>query len=351
MLSLAAAVLSVFSGRADIYTLLYPGTLWEYTFTNPTSDPAWNSTSGDWTTGLAPFGNEFTGDFAFATLWTSDFIEGNDDLWVRTTVDLTGFDLSTVHWDLGVDNGFKLYANGILVASATAHGYTFRWEYSGGFGGALVSGVNYIALALDDYGTSTAFDMQITGSPNLPFGVDAAVSPGQHAGQTIDIPLNVDGQPTSDPRSVVDEIVVHFSIPVRPHLGPLLPEKITITSSPDSLIPDYTVFFSEGGYIGQELNILFSAPLLDQHRYHVSFGQFSDAGGRVLINNAIEFRVLQGDANGNGVVTATDVSFVRGLINQPAGPGPASRADLNMSGSVTGPDISFVRSRIGHSAP
>jgi hypothetical protein len=85
-------------------------------------------------------------------------------------VDLTGYDLSSVLWDLGVDNGFKLYANGALVASDNAEGFTFRWEYSGGFAGTLVPGANVIAVALEDHGGFTAFDMQITGDrvPGVP---------------------------------------------------------------------------------------------------------------------------------------------------------------------------------------
>lgn len=82
-----------------------------------------------------------------------------DDLWVRTAVDLTGIDLSSADWGLGVDNGFKLYANGVLVGSGNAEGYTFRWEYTGGFGTALVPATNVIAVALEDHGGATAFDM------------------------------------------------------------------------------------------------------------------------------------------------------------------------------------------------
>jgi hypothetical protein len=64
-----------------------------------------------------------------------------------------------------------------------------------------------------------------------------------------------------------------------------------------------------------------------------------------------DLRVLQGDVNGSGAVTATDVSAARGRINQIAAFGNTSRADVNMSGAITGPDLSFVRARIGNSAP
>jgi hypothetical protein len=184
-------------------------------------------------------------------------------------------------------------------------------------------------------------------------GIESAYSVGQHGSEgLINIPLNLDGQPTSDPRLTVNQILVVFEIPVRPSDGDLMPAQVIVTSSPSTSIPAYTVSFAEGGSVGQELTILFSQPLSDQHRYRISFEQFVDANGDPLSGDTdFEFRVLQGDANNNGAVTATDVSFVRGHINQTAAFGATSRADVNMSGSITGPDVSFVRSRIGHEAP
>jgi hypothetical protein len=146
-------------------TVLPAGSSWEYTFSDPTGSSTWNTTTGGWTTGNAPFGNNIGGgwdpNFDYATYWPADSSDGND-LWVRTDVDFTGYDISTAHWDLGVDNGFTLFVNGTLLASANAEGYTFRWEYGGGFGSLLNSGSNVIAVALEDHGGLTAFDMQIT---------------------------------------------------------------------------------------------------------------------------------------------------------------------------------------------
>ena len=148
-------------------TILPPGHTWEHTFVDPTGDSAWNTSSGGWGLAPAPFGN-YTGgtgdsDFNWATWWTADANDGND-LWVRTTIDLTDIDLSSVSWGLGVDNGFKLYANGVEVGTGNAGGWTHRWEYSGGFSSELIPGLNYIAVALEDHGGRTGFDMQITGT-------------------------------------------------------------------------------------------------------------------------------------------------------------------------------------------
>lgn len=161
--------------------VLAPGSMWEYTFTDPTLDASWKTTTGTagWLTGPAPFGNQVgpygadtAGDFSRKTLWAADTSgKLDDDLWVRTSVDLAGHDLSTAHWYLGVDNGFKLYVNGTLIAGANAEGYTSRWEYSGvDFKGALSPGKNIIAVALEDHGGLTAFDMQLTAAETVPDG-------------------------------------------------------------------------------------------------------------------------------------------------------------------------------------
>lgn len=182
--------------HAQSVTVLPPGHTWEYTFADPTGDPSWNTTTGGWATGPAPFATAcgVSNPFDIGTYWPADGSDG-DDLWVRTAIDLTGIDLSTVTWGLGVDNGFTLYANGGLpVASGNAEGYTFQWEYSGSFGSSLVPGVNVIAVALEDHGGCTAFDMEITGTPVPPVtdsdgdGVDdtADQCPGTPSGSLVD---------------------------------------------------------------------------------------------------------------------------------------------------------------------
>lgn len=169
-LSIALGV-SALGTPAAAAPILPTGSTWEYTFVDPTGDATWNTTTGGWTTGPAPFGNNTggypsdpAGDFDYATLWPADTSDG-DDLWVRTSFDTTGFYMDSVSWNLGVDNGYKLYLNGDLIASANGEGYTFQWEYSGDFGSSLVSGTNILAVALEDHGGLTAFDMEVVATP------------------------------------------------------------------------------------------------------------------------------------------------------------------------------------------
>jgi hypothetical protein len=184
-------------------------------------------------------------------------------------------------------------------------------------------------------------------------GIQHAYSVGRHGDQgLINLPLNLAGVPSSDPRAVVNELLVDFDVPVQPTNGVLTADQVIITGAPSNSVPPYTVGFTGGGNVGTEMTILFSQPLMDQQRYHVSFANFTDADGSPLLGQlAFDFRVLQGDVNDSGAVTATDISFVRGRLGQVAAYGDSSRADVNMSGAVTAPDISFVRFRIGHSAP
>ena len=158
---------------------------WQYTFCDPTSDLQWAiSTSGFhpnvrcsetepgvWSTGPAPFGNTNDGggtfDFDWRTKWdieVADVANPSDDLWVRRTIDVTGYDLNTISWAIGVDNGFKLYLNNTQIAADNREGFAFQWEHTGLFtADQFMPGINYIALALEDHGGLTAFDMQIEG--------------------------------------------------------------------------------------------------------------------------------------------------------------------------------------------
>lgn len=167
MIAAAACALSVLAvPSAQAATVMAPGSPWFYTDSNPTAIVNWTTAFPGlpWNRGNAPFSNVTSGDFRYdtgGTFWPSGSAFNRGDLWIGTVVDFTGFDRSTALWQLGVANGFTLYVNGMLIAGDLQDGFTSRWEYSGSFP-ALNPGLNFIALALDDFGGSTAFDMQIT---------------------------------------------------------------------------------------------------------------------------------------------------------------------------------------------
>jgi hypothetical protein len=152
-----------------IDTILQPWSEYQYSFA-PINDPNWNTTTIGWVTGFSPFGNtnfsDGTSNFNYQTYWPSDGADGND-LYVRKEFDLSNFNISTINWYLGIDNGYELYINGHLISSDNAEGFTYRWEYSGTIPSQYLNpGINVVALALEDHGGLTAFDLMMTGSRN-----------------------------------------------------------------------------------------------------------------------------------------------------------------------------------------
>ncbi|MCE2949880.1 MAG: hypothetical protein LXA50_22815 [Betaproteobacteria bacterium] len=162
----AVALAAVLASPVQAATVMAPGSSWFYTFSNPTGNASWTTqfnTLG-WLTGNAPFSNVTTGVFRYdtgGTFWPAGGPISSDDLWIGRVVDFSGFDTASAQWNIGIDNGYKLYVNGTLISQANAEGFTSRWEYTGGFP-ALAAGQNFIALALEDHGGLTAFDMEIT---------------------------------------------------------------------------------------------------------------------------------------------------------------------------------------------
>ena len=164
---------SIISNNPISNTVLERYSNYEYKFAPVPA--GWETTFGGWSTGDAPFGNVAAGSqaasqynslFNYNTLWPADGADGMD-LFVRKTIDLSDYDLNSINWFLGVDNGYALYINGHLVSCGNAEGYTYEWEYSGTIPSQfLVQGNNLVAVALEDHGSLTAFDMKITGTPN-----------------------------------------------------------------------------------------------------------------------------------------------------------------------------------------
>lgn len=155
---------SFMTKHVDVDTMIIkPHSSWEYTFDIPSTN--WKITHGNWKTGQAPFGNvTLNGDdnatfFNFKTFWPTQ-----KDGYIRTKVNLSDYDLKTIRYFIGVDNGYELYVNGNLVSSKAEFGWAKKWEYIGLIPQSfLKSGDNIIALVIKDDGGWNAFDIQITG--------------------------------------------------------------------------------------------------------------------------------------------------------------------------------------------
>jgi|GEM_PF-1256364 len=141
-----------------------PGNSWHYA--NANSGSIINGTTGfempdyddsSWYIGRAPFSNVGGGDFGANTFWQDHY-----DPQLRTSITLgTPVDMTA---QIGVDNGYELYVNGVRVSANNAEGYTYRWEYTVQIPSSyFVVGNNVIALQLEDHGGLTAFDMRLFG--------------------------------------------------------------------------------------------------------------------------------------------------------------------------------------------
>ena len=151
-----------------------------------------------WSVGNGPFSNTTTSSTIFDqgnangpfapgptqpipstfTMW-----EVNADPYLRTSFTLSAPTALTV-W-IGVDNGINsLYLNGVLAtAGVNAEGNAFRWESVFDVPAVYtVSGLNVLALQLEDHGGLTGFDMMVTAD-------DAAINP----------PITTNSPPTSVP--------------------------------------------------------------------------------------------------------------------------------------------------------
>lgn len=168
----------------------------------------------------------------------------------------------------------------------------------------------------------------------------------------INLTTALSGMPTSDPRRQLNRIKAVFNVPVKPPINYSLKDCIKIYSKLGSTIPPFEASFPDGAAAGKEIIIKFKDPLPDQDRYGFGFYGLIDLDEDPLTSpQYFEFRVAQGDADGSGEVTDTDISFVRERINREVEYGPTCRADCNRTGTITGADISYVRGRIGNSAP
>lgn len=172
----------------------------------------------------------------------------------------------------------------------------------------------------------------------------------RHGARDYRIPL-AQG-PTSDPRRDVTRVRGVFNVPMAPADGTLDPGDVSIDSGGGSPIPSYTVSFPDGGNVGTELTIDFASALEDQEIYRFDFGAFVDLDGDPLTGvPTFDLRVLQGDSDDSGTVTAGDVDYVRDRLGEPLANAQIAGADPNQTGAITGTDISFVRGRLGNAAP
>lgn len=112
---------------------------WEYTTEAP-ADESWKTTTGDWPTGLAGFGNDVS---TIKTPWTTK------DLWVRQTFNYDGAPFTKAQLVIFYDNAAQVYVNGKLVWKAADGTWNNGFEgkdITAALRSALKRGENHIAV-------------------------------------------------------------------------------------------------------------------------------------------------------------------------------------------------------------
>jgi len=67
-------------------------------------------------------------------------------------------------------------------------------------------------------------------------------------------------------------------------------------------------------------------------------------------NLVIPMSILDGDANGNGTVNASDVALTQSQIDQPLD-ATSVRSDFNVNGTINASDVSAIKSKVGTGVP
>ncbi|CAN5520558.1 hypothetical protein BH20VER1_BH20VER1_16580 [soil metagenome] len=168
----------------------------------------------------------------------------------------------------------------------------------------------------------------------------SAVSRKTHGGAgTFDVPLPLTGTPGVESRqgsgAALDghQIVVTFPTPVAV-------EAVQVQSSNGAAGGTASV---NGSTVTVSLSQVANAQTLQ-----ITLVNVNAAGS--IANVTIPMSVLIGDVQGNGSVTSSDVSLVKGQAGAPAG-GGNFRADITVDGSISATDIGVVKSRSGSGLP
>lgn len=171
---------------------------------------------------------------------------------------------------------------------------------------------------------------------NFPVQPSSAVSRKTHGGAgTFDVPLTFSGPSAVEPRNSggTHRIVFTFPEPVT-YSGAQVTTGTVGSASPTSLSSTEVAVDLTG--------------VNDAQTVTVTLLNVND--GKNTNNVAARMRVVQGDTNGNGSVTATDVGQTKSFSGQ-AVAANNFRSDVNANGGLNATDVGIVKSKSGSSVP
>lgn len=190
---------------------------------------------------------------------------------------------------------------------------------------------NFAVKADDVVGDSITFIVPVTGC-TVPPALVSAVSRRTHAGTDYDIPLNLTGNATSEPRiNGVQKLVLKYdkAIGGTPAVGLSAGTLGAVTMSGDELtinmsgVPDGTCLAVTVNGVG-----------------------CADNPGNVAPTHGVLVTSLYCDVNNNRVVNSTDIAIVKSQSGVGIS-GTNFRNDVNASGTINSTDIAIVKSRSG----
>lgn len=135
------------------------------------------------------------------------------------------------------------------------------------------------------------------------------------------------------------QIVVTFSTPVTVNGNPQAQVTLGSADVGSGGVANGGVVSISGNTVTIPLTNVTNAQLINVTLSQVSNGTLSS-------NLVVPVKILIGDANGNGVVNASDVALTKSRIGQ-AVDGTNFRSDVNANGTLNASDAALVKSRIG----
>ena len=163
----------------------------------------------------------------------------------------------------------------------------------------------------------------------------SAVSRKLHGSVTYDIPITSDGTAIESRTPAGVQVVYTFDQPVSAGTVAVTGGVATLSGNP--------VF--AGNTLTATLNTANNAQSITLTASNVAAAD----GTGTLSSAAVSFRLLQGDVNGNGLITGSDVNLCKAQVGQPV-TGFNFRCDINANGVITGSDVNLIKTKVGGSS-
>jgi uncharacterized protein (DUF1800 family) len=168
--------------------------------------------------------------------------------------------------------------------------------------------------------------------------INNAVSRRSHSGALFDIPLPLVGSSGIECRKTngTAAIVLFFDQPINGGTAVATPG--TGGAGAVSGTPNIS---------GSVMTVNLSG-VTDLQELILTLSNVTTAGGGNLPSATVKVRFLEGDTNGNAVISAADTGQVKTQVGQPV-TGFNFRCDINQNGSITAADNNLAKAKVGHS--